>query len=214
MKWIQRYLSQNDIQRVSQAVQEAETKTSGEIVPVIVQRSSTVGHVPLALTLLFLVAALFVEFPTKDLLFIRPWIYVWPFLAVTFFFLAQFFSRSTRIQRMLTPNQDEVAQVYQRAQLEFYLNRVNMTTSSTGILIFISVMERRAVILADQGIAQKIPQETWQKIVNSLTFKLRKGQWSPGLLTAIHDCGEILTTHFPIESHTKNELSNQLVVKE
>ena len=214
MKWIQRYLSEEDIRKVSVAVQEAEAKTSGEIVPVIVRRSSTIGHVPLSLTLLFLVAALFVEFPTKDLLFVQPWIYVWPFLAVAFFFIAQFFSRSTRIQRMLTPNHDEVVQVHQRAQLEFFLNRVNMTSSSTGILIFISVMERKAVILADQGIAQKIKPETWQKLVNNLTYRLRQGQWSQGLMTAIHECGDILTTHFPIESHDQNELSNQLVIKE
>ncbi len=212
--WISRYLSESDIKKISSAVGVAERKTSGEIVPVIVRRSSSVGHVPLILTLLFLVAALLIDFPWKEMLFARPWIYLWPVLGVLFFFVSQILAKSTHLQRWLTSNRDEAIQCGQRAHLEFFVNRVNATTSSTGILIFISAMERRAVILADQGISAKVPPETWQKLVDQLVHHLQKGEWVQAFEQCIGECGQILTTHFPMTQHDQNELSNQLVIKE
>lgn len=212
-KNIQDYLSPQDIREISEAVQKAEAKTSGEIVPVIVRRSSSVGHVPMILTLILLLLTVACEFPWKDKLFATPWLWLWPVLGVVYYFLSQFLAQSFTLQRLLTVNSDEIFQVERRAQLEFFLNRVNRTKAGTGILIFISVMERRAVILADEGIHGKIPPEVWVKLVDQLTEKLRRGEWKAAFLESIEACGDLLSTHFPASQHDTNELSNQLVIK-
>lgn len=213
-KWLDRFLTDEDITKISQAVHGAEEKTTGEIVPVIVHRSSAIGHVPLSLTLIFLLIIMFFEFPWKDILFVAPWIYLWPLLAIVLYVFSYFLSRSHIIQRILVPNFDEASQAFRRAQLEFYLNGVNDTKQATGILIFVSVMERRAVILADKGIAERIPPEAWQVLVDKLSQRLRKGEWSAGFQDCISECGVILTAHFPRNDEAHNELRNDLVIKE
>ncbi len=213
-KWLHKYLSDDDVKKISEAVRTAEEKTAGEILPVIVRRSSAIGHVPLSLTLILLFVLLFVEFPWKDILFVSPWIYLWPVLAAVIYLASHFLSRSKIIQRILVPNHDEAAQAFQRAQLEFYLNRVGDTKQSTGILVFVSVMERRAVILADKGISEKIKPETWQILVDKLTLRMRQGEWAAGFQDCIHECGDILSTHFPMRGVARNELRNDLVIKE
>lgn len=214
MKNISKYLSDQEIQQISAAVQKAEEHTSGEIVPVIVKSSSAVGHVPLILTLILLLVTLFAEFPWMSSPALRPWLFMWPVLGIFYYVIAHPIARSFWLQRILTSNVDEEMQVVRRAQLEFFLNGVKGTKESTGILIFISVMERRAVILADEGIAKKIGQEVWAAQVTKLTRELRHGQWSKAFLEAIEDCGKLLSTHFPTTSHNDNQLSNQLVIKE
>lgn len=212
MAWIHRYISDEDIQKISDAVSRAEAKTDGEIVPVIVKRSSTVGHVPLTLTLIALLALIVIEFPYADLLWVRPWVYAWPFLIIAIYYLSFFVAKLSRVQRILVPERDEVDQVHQRAHLEFYLNQVNETKNHTGILIFISVMEKKAVILADEGISSKLPPEIWNEILKKLGEQLAKGNWAFGFIEAIESCGHHLKTHFPNTTHT-DQLKNQLVIK-
>ena len=213
MAWIHRYISDKDIQKISEAVQKAEEKTDGEIVPIIVRRSSTVGHVPLTLTLLILLLLVVVELPYSDLLWIRPWVYAWPFLVIVIYYASFFIGRLPWIQKVLVPERDEVEQVHQRAHLEFFTNKVNKTKHHTGILIFVSVMEKKAVILADEGISKKLPNETWDKVLKNLGDQLGKGNWGFGFVEAIEACGHHLKTHFPASSHGENQLKNQLIVK-
>ena len=214
MKNISKYLSDQEIQQISEAVKKAESHTSGEIVPVIVKRSSAIGHIPLVLTFILLLLTLFAEFPWMNSPALRPWLFMWPLIGIFYYILSHFIARAFWIQRILTANVDEEMQVTRRAQLEFFLNGVKGTKESTGILIFISVMERRAVILADEGIAKKIGPEVWTTQVEKLTQKLRHGEWNKAFLEAIEDCGKLLSTHFPASAHETNQLSNQLVIKE
>ncbi len=213
MAWIHRYISDEDMQKISEAVGRAEEKTDGEIVPVIVQRSSTVGHVPLTLTLIILLMLVIVELPYADLLWIKPWVYAWPFLIIAIYYLSFMISKLAWVQKVLVPERDEVDQVHQRAHLEFYLNKINETKHRTGILIFISVMEKKAVILADEGISNKLPPETWNDVLAKLGEQLNKGNWGFGFTEAIESCGHHLKTHFPRSADTQNELTNQLVVR-
>lgn len=213
MAWINRYVSDEDIQKISQAVQRAEEQSNGEIVPVIVKRSSSIGHIPLTLTLLILLLLVTVEIPYGDMLWVKPWVYAWPLLVVVIYYFSYLLAKLNWIQKILVPERDEVDQVHQRAHLEFYLNRVNKTKSHTGILIFVSVMEKKAVILADQGISSKLPPETWDTVLAKLGEQLGKGNWGFGFIEAIESCGHHLKTHFPQQEPHNNQLSNQLIIK-
>ncbi len=214
MAWIHKYLSTEDFKNIEDTISRVEEETCGEIVPVIVRRSSAVGHVPLTLTLLITLLVVVAEFPLKDWLWVRPWVYAWPLLIVIFFLLSLVLARSKWIQKVLVSEKDELQQVHQRAELEFYRNKINRTSEGTGILVFVSVMEKKAVILADEGISKKLPAETWNEILNQLKGQLGDGQWGSGFVEAIENCGKHLKTHFPMVSTVKNELKNHLVVKD
>ena len=84
----------------------------------------------------------------------------------------------------------------------------------TGILLFIAMMERHVVVLADRTIAEKCAPDTWDGIVKSILEDFKAGKMSDGIVKAIGQCGEILSKHFPIKPGDTNELRNQLVIKE
>lgn len=212
--WIKKYLSEEQIQGISKYVQQMEKNTAGEIVPVIVRRSSAIRHVPLVFSLLAMLVFLFVESSYTDFLFVWPWQLSWILVFIVFYFLGHLLMKSDWILRLFVPDGDEIDQVHQRAHLEFYENRVFQTQEGTGILIFISAMEKRAVIWADPKISSKVPQEEWDRIVQEMVKNLRANDWNLALREAIHDCGKILSQHFPLSGGGYNELQNGLIIKE
>ncbi|WP_413582140.1 TPM domain-containing protein [Bdellovibrio sp. HCB288] len=213
MAWINKYLSDKEIAQISETIHVVEEHTDGEIVPVIVKSSSSVGHIPMTLTLLLLLILVIAELPFADLLWTTPWVYVWPFLVVAVYYLSFALARIHFIQKIFVPEKDELSQVHQRAQLEFYLNKINRTQKGTGILIFVSVMERKAVILADEGINSKLPPETWNNVLAKFSEQLHSGNWAEGFTVAIEACGKHLHEHFPHTDGGHNQLKNNLVIR-
>lgn len=214
MAWIEKYLSQNEKQQIEKAIEVLETQTEAEIVPVIVRRSSAIGHVPLSLTMLLVILTLMLEYPWKDLLWYQPWIYLWPVIIVGYFIFSTYLARLKWIQKVFVPERDEVDQVHQRAHLEFYANKIYRTESGTGVLLFVSVMERKAVILADQTLAKKLPADIWDQPLQNFMQRLGQGLWGEAFVKAIEDCGTPLKTHFPITKPSAQELKNSLIVKD
>jgi putative membrane protein len=214
MSWINKHLSPDEIRTIETAVQVAEFETEGEIVPVIVKRSSTVGHVPLTLTLIITLMLVILEIPYSEWLWVRPWVWVWPLVIVVIYYISFLIAKIPFIQKILVSERDEVDQVHQRAQLEFFLNKINRTKGGTGILIFVSVMEKKAVILADEGIASKLPQEAWNEVLGELRKHMGSGDWVSGFKNAIERSGAILREHFPATGSNDNELKNQLIIRD
>ena len=213
MGWIKNFITDSEIKKIEAAIDRAEELTSGEIVPVIVTRSASVGHVPLTLTLLLTLVVVVAELPFSEWLWVTPWAWLWPVVLVVIYGVAHFLAKLMWVQKIFVPERDEVEEVHQRAHLEFYANRVNRTQGGAGVLIFVSVMEKKAVVLADEALAQKVPKETWDQVVSDLGKKLHKGEWGEGFVDAIHTCGRHLQTHFPIQGARVNELKNHLVIK-
>ncbi|MGZ3774989.1 MAG: TPM domain-containing protein [Pseudobdellovibrionaceae bacterium] len=214
MTWIRKYLSTEERKRIEATIARVEESTSGEIVPVIVRRSSMVGHVPMTLTLLITLLIVIAEVPFSDWLWVMPWMWLWPVLLVVIYYISHVLAKMPWVQRHLIPERDEVSQVHQRAQLEFYTNRIHRTQGGTGVLIFVSVMEKKAVILGDEGIAKHLPDHIWDDVLAELGGNLRNGRWGEGFIKAIESVGEHLKTHFPINSHPQNELKNHLIIKD
>lgn len=220
-KWITKYLSEEQVAEISKAVQAAEATTDGEIVPMIVRRSSAVRHVPLILGLSFALVFFGVEmlglngWYVSDFLpfLMGHWAYQVGFLCVLLL-IAWGLSHLHPVQRFLTADEDEKEQVEKRAQLEFFLHSLNRTHKKTAVLIFVSVMERRAVILADEGIAKHLPPHIWGEVLKPMTGFLRSGEWSKGFQDAIQRSGELLKQHAPLNGAPANEISNNLIVKE
>lgn len=226
--WSEQLLSKEQMARVSESVGKAESKTRGEIVPMIVRRSSAIGHVKIVAALIWLLliatldvagthysselTVLFYEKLALDF----PKVLFWFTTVSALLAIPASYALATcaPLQRLLTPREDLEFEVVERAQLEFYWKNIQRTEERTGILIFLSLMERQCVVLADKGISSKLPRETWDGIVKTVVDGIKKNQASEGLIEAIQKCGVILAEHFPARDANPNELPNQLIVKE
>lgn len=196
---LRQQFTDNDLQRIKSAVKEAEDKISGEIVPVIVERS---GYYPAATYKgsIFLAALTFVAIIILDryiiadasqTLFYDP---VFIFIVVTLGgiiggVLPVF---STPIRRALISQQDMDRVTRQRAENAFLEEEVFNTRFRTGIMIFISFFEHEVIVVADKGITKVVEQKEWDKIVRDLIGGIRTGKITDGIEGAIKRCGEIL----------------------
>lgn len=208
--WIQKYLTLEQAHQVSRVVHDAEKRTQGEIVPVIVRASAPLKSILMPSVLLFVAIFGFIE------LHYQPPFY--PFSLVIAFALAfpagYFFSRLHTVQRFFLADADEKKCVLERAELEFYRQGVHKTAEQTGVLIFISLLEHRVVILADRGISEVLPKDVWEEVVSDLVRSIHDRKLSEGLTRSIEKCAELLSRRFPRHSVDTNELKNDLVIKE
>ena len=200
-------VAESDRRLVADAITQAERATSGEIVAVIAPESSRYLHVPFLWAAL---AALAV-----------PWPFVfwtwWPIQHIYLLQLAVFAAlvvalmpRTVRLA--LVPRSVKHARAHQRAVEQFLAQNLHTTVGRTGVLLFVSVDERFAEILADAAIHAKVPEGVWQAIVADLTDHIGKGRPGEGLVRAIAAVGEHLARHFPPDAHNPHALSNHLIV--
>jgi putative membrane protein len=115
------------------------------------------------------------------------------------------------VRLALTPPGLKRQRVHERAQEVFLSRNLHLTRERTGILIFVALAERRAEILADEGIASKVDQQVWADAVAALTAGMRRGSPAEGFTAAIRLCGDVLAEHFPPRDDNPDELPNALV---
>lgn len=193
--------------RIADAIGAVERRTSGEILAVVASQSDNYLHVP------FLVASL------VALLVPWPFIYLtwhpmqWVFLiqlAVFFVLLMVLLTGRTRL--WFVPSSLMKKNAHRRAVEQFVVQNLHTSQGRTGVLIFVSLAERYAEIIADQGINAKVPAGTWQGIIDRLTADLSQDRAAEGFVTAVNACGEHLARYFPPGSANSNELPNHLIV--
>lgn len=213
-KWLKPFLNRSDLDLISEALKKAEASTRGEIVPMVVHRSIPIGHVSTILILLVICFLLMGEL-VAHVFFSQLFAPVYAVVtALVLLALVPFLSRNRWLQRRLTRSREISHLVEARALFEFYRNGVQATRKSTGVLIFLSLTEHRAVILADQSISEKINNSHWQKIITELVAHAKQKKLGRALCHAVEEVGKVLATHFPSDGQPLNELKNQLLIRE
>ena len=96
------------------------------------------------------------------------------------------------------------------AMEQFAIRGIARKKDRSGILIFVSLAERYARIIADDGIAARVPQSEWQGAVDALIAHMRDGRIADGFVTAIELCGNELATHFPRTETSRDELPDRI----
>jgi len=97
--------------------------------------------------------------------------------------------------------------------IELFSNlRVWDTEENSGILIYVQLVDRKVEILADRGIAERVPQAEWDAICREMEACFRGGDWRRGALQAVTRAGELLAKHFPAGDNNPNELPDQPLV--
>jgi putative membrane protein len=207
---VEKFFSAEEQERIRQAVNDAEKKTSGEIVPMIVSASGRYAEVELSGLVVGLVLGTLAAFLWHD-----PWgsvqIYLfWPIVgAILGFVICSIPSLKRRLI-----SKDRIADAVQARSLAAFTGHgLHYTKAHTGILIFGSLLEHRVIVLADRGINEKVQAGTWNEIVNTITESLKSGKGCDGFCKAIDRCGEILAQHFPRSADDRDELPNKLVTE-
>ena len=200
--------TQEEQDRIRDAVKAAEMRTSGEIVPMIIASSSgyrrseylAAGAVAMALGL----TAGWL-FGAGSILWFLP-----VYLIILFAFLG-LMRLCSPLKRLLVHPDELTEKVHDRARIIFLEQGLHETRDRTGILILISLFERRVEVLADSGINEKVPKDTWNGVVNTITKGLREGDACDSLVAAIGHCANLLTEHFPRKDDDSNELPDLIL---
>jgi putative membrane protein len=198
--------SKADHQTVSAAIHKAEARTSGQIVCVLARASFDYAYVPLlwASTL-----GLFAPWP---MIAFTDWsvqrIYAIQIIVFVGFALL---AALTPLRFALVPRSLRRARAHAVALEQFVLRRVAHTHNRSGVLIFVSLAERYARIIADEGIAGKVHNAEWQGALDALVEHMRNGAIAAGFSAAVERCGVVLATHAPPDG-SANELRDRLYV--
>ena len=212
---------------VSDAVGAAELSTSGEIVTVLADSSDGYTDVALvwAIAVAFTAMSVFALFPDFylglwDGLFHGGWAGDWTHGEVLTlmlgFGLLKFIGvlaiQLWRPLRMfLVPGPIKSARVRNAAVRHFKVGAEKRTHGRTGVLIYLSMAEHRAEIVADDAIASKVPAEVWGLAMADMLAEIRKGCTAEGIAAGVRDVGGVLADHFPRGSEDVNELPDRLI---
>ncbi len=99
--------------------------------------------------------------------------------------------------------------VRRRAEREFVRLGIAQTRERTGVLVMLSLRERRVQILADRAINEKVPPGTWNDGVAEIVDAIRKKRPADGICEAVRRIGEHLAAHFPRRPDDVNELPDR-----
>ena len=192
---------------ISNAITRAEEHTSGEIVVVVARASA--GYRTFALMCAALIA-LAVPLP---FIYFSKWPVEYIYLAqMIVFAVAAILSQWEPLRIAITPGSIKRARAHQRAIEQFLVQNLHTTLGRTGVLIYVSIAERYAEVIADDGIYRKVTPEVWDALIAALTMNIGRGAHVEGFVAAIETCGAILAEHFPPETGDRDELPNHLIV--
>jgi putative membrane protein len=199
-------------------VERAEALTSGEIATMIVDQSDryreaeVLGGVLVAglAALVISVAAHYVTILSHIPLDMTIWSYV-PLVFLLYFPARYLFIKFPHLKLPFIDTKRLMHAVRERAVRAFFEKRLYKTRDENGILIFISLLERKVWILDDRGIDRKIPFETWLALAREISAGIRGGRACEALCGVVEQCGKLLAEHFPKKPDDTNELTDELI---
>ncbi|MDQ3075225.1 MAG: hypothetical protein M3Q88_06410 [Pseudomonadota bacterium] len=220
-----RQLNPQDHAVVSGAIAAAEANSDGEIVAIASEQSDAYHDVGLhyAVLVAFATLALFAAAPgmllwwqdlfsgwspEPSLRETLTWVFV---LTLAKFLFALFVLKWRPLRMALTPAATKTRRVRRRAIMLFKTGAERRTVGRTGILIYLSLAEHRAEIVADEAITSVTTPETWGEAMSALLVEVKAGRPGEGIAAAVALIGVVLAEHFPKSSNDTNEIPDKLI---
>lgn len=220
------YLSEADHERIRAAVAEAELLSSGEIVTILADRSDGYTDVALAWSALVAFLALAALAIAPDFYMdlydehIADWGHEWSPRTILWLALAVAtlkFAGTMLLQLwqplkfFLIPAPIRTMRVHDRALRAFRIGAEQRTTGRTGILIYLSMREHRAEIVADKAIASQVEPGVWADAMTAMLAEMRAGHTADAMIAGVGKVGAVLATHVPRLDGDINELPDRLI---
>lgn len=203
-------LTESELAGLREALAAAERRTVGEIVAVVLERSDRHPAAEWIAALLFALAgsALLAAWLPWD----RPG---WLLLCQLGLGLVGFLTARALpgFKRAFVSEARATEMTEEQALQEFYGQGLHRTEERTGVLLFVSLFERRAVVLGDEGIDRLVGAEHWQRTDEAILAGVRAGSLHDGLLAGIRACADVLAEHFPWREGDRNEVPDRIVVR-
>jgi putative membrane protein len=209
--------------QVAEAVARAESRTAAEIVPVVATASGRYERAEDVVGLWFglaLMAATWTLLPRAS-----EESGAWPALprwaellalvvasVVGFLLGVVVANRVARLRRCFSPRAEQHHEVDERAREVFFDRRIGHTTRHTGLLLYVSLFERRAVVLADDAVQQKLGPTVVQELCATLTSELRSTDPATALVRAVDSVGARLAAELPRAADDVDEIPDALVL--
>lgn len=198
-------MSKEDQDRIAKAIHSAEARTSGQIVCVLAETSSHTTALPV-----FIAAAAALAMPWLLVTFTAMTVHRILSLQVIVFIALVLLFCLPRVRVALMPRKARRAIAHRVAMEQFTSRGIGRGKDRCGILIFVSLAEHYARIIADDEIADRVPQSEWQAAVDALVLHMREGRIADGFVAAIDMCGNELATHFPPTEAHRDELPDRI----
>jgi putative membrane protein len=208
------FLTPSERENIKNTVAAAEQTTSGEIVVMVVPASyhyptaNILGATAFSLPLSLILTPLAGEF-----MWMGPQ-NMWVFLGIFALLFAGFYITVKQIpglKRLFLSKKEIEEEVEEAALTSFYKQQLYKTRDETGVLLFVSVFEHKVWVLADRGINEKLPPDTWDKIVSQMISSIKEKRQAEAICQAVEAVGRILSQHFPIKSDDTDELKNLII---
>lgn len=206
----EKFFTEEERNRIKETTNAVEDITIGEVAVMVVNSSDSyndaeiVGGVLLSGLISFIITVLYFHS--------SAWSYV-P-LSFLFFFPARFiFQKIPTFKSAFIGVKRREDTVRLRAVRAFYEKGLYRTKKNTGVLFFLSLLERKVWILADKGIYEKIEQETLNKFALTVSQGIKEGHACDALCKAIKEAGDLLANHFPITPGDTDELSDEVMTE-
>lgn len=205
--------SADDLKKIESAVHDAESRSAGEIVTLVLPASSDYWLVSIAAGLFGALTAAGIGMichlthPGWGLSFQLG--LGLPLLGFSIGLLA---ARLPALLRMITPKGMMAQHTHREAMAHFMALGVANTRDRTGVLLVISEAEHRVELLADAGIHAKVPEGHWKSLVDELIQAIRQRRPADGVATLLKKVADDLATHFPRRDDDTNELNNRVLI--
>ena len=205
------FFSGEEREAIEAAVREAESRTCGEIAVMVVDVSDDYLHADTIGGILFAGAVSFFG----AVAFLHSSLVAYVALTALLFFPCRLFVRSfpSVKKEFISPRKREDA-VRLRALRAFYEKGLHRTKDQTGVLFFLSLLERTVWVLADKGIYEKVHQEQLDRFAAAVSQGIREGRASQALCRAIAEAGALLAEHCPLKPGDRNELSDRIITEQ
>ncbi|HQR29993.1 MAG TPA: TPM domain-containing protein [Anaeromyxobacteraceae bacterium] len=205
---LDRHFSAETQERIAAAVRRAESRSTGQVVPVVVARSEPYEETRwMGLVIGAAIATAAVELVVFD-----PTVPEVLLFQVLGGIAGWFLGRIPALERLLAGRRHQEEAVQGRAEQAFLEHGLHETRDGTGVLVFASLLEHRAVIIGDRGIHARMGDAEWQRAIDALVAGMRRSAPGEGFEAAIDLVGARLAEHFPRRDgeDVPNELPDRL----
>ncbi len=226
------FFSDQDRESIKKAIQTVEGTTSGEVAVMAVDQSdayregAALGGVIFAglISLAACIVAATVMVSLKDwshggilshfrdaLPLVTVWYFI-PVMGILYFPFRWILMKTPHLRLAFVSTGRRAEAVRERTIRAFYEKGLYRTRDETGILVFLSLLERRVWILGDRGINEKIPEGFWEERAMEITAGIRSGARGSAVADAVLRCRDELAKFFPKKPGDTNELPDDVML--
>lgn len=205
-----KFFTKEERERIKETTQDVESRTIGEVAVMVVDSSDhyieaeVMGGILLGSLLSLIVTVLYLHSS------------LWSFIPLSFLFFIPsrfLFREIPSLKTAFIGLKRKDRAVRERAVRAFFEKGLYKTKKNTGVLFFLSLLERKVWVFADRGIHEKIGQETLNKFARNVSQGIKNGRACDALCEAIKEAGELLARYFPITKGDRDELSNDVMTE-